>query len=166
MTGKRCFKCGIEKPLYQFYPHSQMADGTLGKCKECTKKDTWLRVERKKLEPAWRDQERMRCRLKQDRFRRERSPEQIERDRVSLDKARVKWLAKNPEKRKAQHAANNALRDGKIPRKYLCEMCGSTGPLQKHHHDYSKPLDVIWVCKPCHGKSHRKTAEQPMQRAA
>ena len=62
---KKCFKCGIEKPLEDFYPHKQMGDGHLNKCKECTRNDSELR--RKKLmqtDPSWVEKEAERHRAK------------------------------------------------------------------------------------------------------
>lgn len=36
---KKCFKCGKDKNLFDFYEYSKMADGHLKKCKRCTIKD-------------------------------------------------------------------------------------------------------------------------------
>lgn len=46
------------------------------------------------------------------------------------------------------------LRRGKITRK-PCEACGSEKS-QMHHHDYTKPLDVTWLCRKCHITEHGK----------
>lgn len=37
-----------------------------------------------------------------------------------------------------------------------CEDCSSekVEKVEKHHADYSKPLDVTWLCRPCHLKRH------------
>lgn len=42
---------------------------------------------------------------------------------------------------------NPTVRDGK-PEK--CIVCGN----QRHHEDYSKPNDVIWICEEQHTKYH------------
>ncbi len=36
-----------------------------------------------------------------------------------------------------------------------CRDCGNL-EVQMHHENYSKPLDVIWLCRSCHIKEHAK----------
>jgi hypothetical protein len=68
-----------------------------------------------------------------------------------------RWLAKNPEKAIAHRAMNAAIKRGVLTRS-ACVDCGATERVHGHHQDYSKPLDVIWLCQPCHMRRHRKTA--------
>lgn len=68
MTTKVCFKCGIEKPLSEFYKHPKMADGHLNKCKECTKKDVGKNYERNSQDEGWMEKERARGREKHARL--------------------------------------------------------------------------------------------------
>jgi hypothetical protein len=59
-----------------------------------------------------------------------------------------------------QKAVNLAIEDGTLKRQ-PCETCGSNdgGPGPRttaHHDDYSKPLDVRWMCASCHTKMHHQ----------
>ena len=49
----------------------------------------------------------------------------------------------------ANYTLNNAIRDGRIQRG-PCEICGATEKVHGHHDDYSKPLDVRWLCEQDH----------------
>lgn len=57
-------------------------------------------------------------------------------------------------KLQARFALNNAIRKGHIKRGN-CSICGTTKDVEGHHPDYSKPLNVIWVCPSCHSSLHR-----------
>lgn len=59
-----------------------------------------------------------------------------------------------PEKRAAQLELRRAVNCGEVDRPDTCSDCGSEGQIQAHHHDYSKPLDVHWLCPLCHAGRH------------
>lgn len=67
-----------------------------------------------------------------------------------------RWIAANPTKRLAHSAVSNALRDGRLVRPPSCSACESTGRLHAHHDNYAKPLEVRWLCEPCHTAHHVK----------
>lgn len=136
MHFKRCFKCGAEKPLTEFYKHKGMADGHLNKCKDCTKSDN--------LKHRWKNIDGAR---EYDRDRGNRQdPEYLK-----------SWRTKFPNKYRAHISLNNALRDGKIV-KLPCEICGCERSVA-HHDDYSKPLNVRWLCQAHHKQWHRDNGE-------
>jgi len=59
-------------------------------------------------------------------------------------------------KANARCYANEYQRRGKI-KKENCKKCGSPDS-QKHHSDYSKPLQVEWYCRKCHLELHKNEA--------
>jgi len=60
---------------------------------------------------------------------------------------------KFPEKYAARQAVHAAINRGELVRR-PCAHCGA-GKAQAHHHDYSKPLEVEWLCRACHDAEHR-----------
>jgi hypothetical protein len=65
----------------------------------------------------------------------------------------------NRQKRRAREAVKYALRTGRLV-KGPCEAgTDCRGRVTAHHDDYSKPLDVRWLCDGHHGLEHRKEAD-------
>lgn len=54
----------------------------------------------------------------------------------------------------ARKKAINAVYSGKLNRPDHCEGCLTPCIPDAHHNDYGKPLEVNWLCKPCHGEVH------------
>lgn len=57
-------------------------------------------------------------------------------------------------KQRARTALSQAVKAGKVKRG-LCEKCGDPRS-HGHHDDYTKPLEVRWLCKKHHDEEHRK----------
>jgi hypothetical protein len=76
------------------------------------------------------------------------------RKRVPYERYRVQILA--------SAKARRAYRAGRLPRPLRCMECGTPcRETQAHHEDYSKPLDVVWLCPPCHRAKHWQFARGP-----
>ena len=70
-----------------------------------------------------------------------------------LARSAKKARTKHPEKARARTALNMAVSRGTILKPSICSLCGrefKSIHIQAHHEDYSKPLDVIWLCRWCH----------------
>jgi len=149
--NKECFKCHVLKPIAEFYPHNRMKDGHLNKCKDCAKSDIKNNYRRLVKDPLWVLKERERCRIKSSIARKNGKCSKVS---YATQQA---WRVRNRQKSRAHNSAAKAVKKNLIVPKQECESCGATGiKLQKHHEDYSKPLDVTWLCSVCHGIRHRK----------
>ena len=139
---KECFKCKTVKPLAEFYKHSAMADGHLNKCKECTKNDV----------SKHRDQNLENIRA-YDRAR-GKIPERI---KANTEVTRA-WRAEDKRRVLAHSSVARAIRSGELVRQ-PCSRCNDPKSVA-HHEDYDKPLEVMWLCQPCHKKRHKELKEE------
>ena len=138
VRSKECFKCKSVKPLDEFYKHSTMADGHLNKCKECAKND--VSNNRNQNLEKYRAYDRTRGKI----------PERI---KANTEITRA-WRAEDKRRNVAHSSVARAIRSGELIRK-PCSRCGEAKSVA-HHEDYDKPLEVVWLCQPCHKQRHKE----------
>ena len=81
-----------------------------------------------------------------------------ERGKASRRQAVVEHDAlRHPEREQAKRLVYRALRSGRLVRE-PCKICGASD-VQAHHADYTRPLDVEWLCTAHHARIH--THPQP-----
>lgn len=140
-----CVKCGIDRGN-EFYSRDRT-------CKECRKRR--VRENRAEKIDYYREYDKNRFQNDPKVLARHKRYQKTPKGKAAMDAARKKFLVNNPEKRAAHIRLGNAIRDGAILKPPKCSSCGVTGVrIHGHHDDYSKPLDVIWVCSKCHWKIH------------
>jgi hypothetical protein len=77
-----------------------------------------------------------------------------ERRRLSERRNYKKRRERYYEQIRARQLLADALHAGKMQRPKHCEDCGTEGKVHGHHEDYGKPLEVEWLCRPCHEQRH------------
>lgn len=65
-----------------------------------------------------------------------------------------KYKMAHREEHNARARAKYAVKTGVLVRPSACEFCKCECKPQAHHKDYSKPLEVIWICASCHRFAH------------
>jgi hypothetical protein len=143
---RTCKVCGTTSNASEFYR------GVNNFCKECHKSN--VRENRKKNADRYKEYDAKRFRedpkVKARHAAYRKTPAGI----ASMSKARRKWREANSDKRAAHVILGNAVRDGRIIKPEFCSECGAGGTIHGHHGDYSRPLDVVWLCQTCHKKQH------------
>lgn len=127
-----CVRCGEAKSLTDFYANDRT-------CKTCRRE--MVRANRAAKAEKYRAYDRERALL----------PKRVEQNR----RVTAEWRANNRAERAAQVAVGNAVRDGRLFKWPACAVpeCTSTRPVA-HHPDYSRPLDVVWLCQAHHKQAH------------
>ena len=148
---KNCFKCGELKPLTDFYKHKAMSDGYLNKCKICAKRDS--NTNRQNNIERCREYDRNRPN-KAERYQKIKEYQQTEKGKEVRRKSTQKYQ-QDRLKKQAHTDLSNAVKYGKIIKPNNCQNCGVTCKPHGHHDDYSKSLDVRWLCVKCHVDFHK-----------
>jgi ribosomal protein S27AE len=125
---KVCKGCERSFPLTGFYAHPETKDGRLNFCKECVKQR--MRNQRADGDHV----------LKLQR----------QRQRYTYDRERMKRYRPRAAGRAHARVAY-AIKKGTLVRPSECEQCGSSEyGIEAAHSDYTRPLDIRWLCRRCH----------------
>jgi len=141
MKSKVCNKCGKRKQLNEFHLQGRGLLGRKAACAECknsAQSEHW-RANKELMRGKhliYRKNNLQGCKKASEKHR-----------RANLDKA-------------AAHATlERAITTRKIKKPNRCSSCGGkrvSTEIHGHHEDYSKPLDVMWLCTACHASLHQE----------
>lgn len=141
-----CKRCKKTKEITDFPANKRRKLGRGTVCKECRAEQNraWYRT------PS--ASERFEARKERKELQQKKYRESAKGRATAIAKFRRDKL-KHTEKYKARYKLRNAVWQGKII-KLPCEVCGDKRS-QGHHEDYTKALEVKWLCDKHHKALHR-----------
>ena len=131
MQTKYCKSCKQDKAKIDFYKSKKEKDGLQTYCKAC----------KKLMYREWKEKQRQHYRAMRGSYYQHNKAEILDKNDI--------WRKQNPEKEHTICLLNSAVRRRQIEKPEQCEQCGSSNP-EAHHEDYTKPYNVIWLCRSCH----------------
>lgn len=137
---KQCGKCGGVLPAASFHKRAASIDGLSACCKVCQRI-----YDRARLHKPDRVESRMLYRT-------------TETGQLLIQAGQKRWQNKHSVARQAHVVVGNAVRDGRLA-KLPCEVCGDT-EVHGHHDDYTKPLEVRWMCNQHHIEHHMRERDR------
>ena len=129
-SDRPCRVCGDTKPADQFYASDRR------RCKACVRAAVKLRA---LTNGAVQEYDRARA----------KRPERVVKAKV-ITKS---WRKAHPEAARAQRKVAYEVRAGRLVAG-PCAICGAAHNIHAHHRDYSRPLQVTWLCAKCHHRLH------------
>jgi len=148
---KYCPGCHLVLPLEAYAKSADRKCGVQSRCREC----------RGVVQADYAARNADKLREKGRRYSKEH-PE-VNRAWVVANRARVaathaEYRARHPDKAAARSAVSNAVARGLLTKDAACSTCETVGYVEARHDDYSRPLDVRWLCKTCHEMVHHAAA--------
>jgi len=155
---KKCTKCGNKKPHKQFSKNKNSKDGLHAWCKNCCREYNQSKKGKAAQSRYYKSKKgnakRANYRNSESGRANNRRHAKTKKGKATSRKAMKAWTKRNPERRTAPYLVRNEIKAGRMPHPTaLVCYCGASAE-QYHHPDYSKPLDVVAVCKPCHASIH------------
>lgn len=136
---KTCSVCKTVKHTTSFHKDKSASDGLQCRCKTCNT------IVCKKYRSTHRDVVR--------KISARRRSEKL----ASIITYNQKWNKRNYEARIAHQKVYRAVKTGKLVKPTSCERCRlDASRIEAHHDDYSKPLNVKWLCTLCHSITHQE----------
>lgn len=172
-TERSCTVCKIVKPFSEFRKNKKGKYGIDAQCKKCryekhskpyylankekchANANKWAKNNRETINNQARERYAEDPRKVLDKMSKYRSKNKTANDN---------YRARHVEKIRAQAKLQYHVKHGNVIKPNKCTFCENTNWIEAHHHDYSKALDVVWVCRQCHVQIHKRMEKSHVHR--
>jgi hypothetical protein len=147
---KKCIICGEEKEEKKFPPKRLQCTRCVNE-KQKENKKAWIEKNREHIRKTVHENY-----LANRELVIARTKKWKEENKQKFKESWKRPTDKHPLKYAARRILNHQIEFGKIIRAEECQDCKKECKTEAHHEDYTKPLDVLWLCRQCHAYRHRE----------